>query len=744
MAVLQELDVLKPYKFHGVEVDWDGKSKHAVGTCPFCDTADKFSLVVDPKSPKQGLWRCLVCGTGSEKLGGNLKTFLRLLWQHSDKQTTGYTVLAKDRKVCYPETLMQWGVAKSIVTGHWLIPGYNVQGNIDQVYKYVKTAKGMRLLATPTVGHQLFGVYQSTKQYVFLCEGPWDAIVLWEALKGCRMGEHGIEPTANPNDSFLSEASVLAVPGCTTFLEEWLPLFAGKTVIVMFDNDHPKHNSKTNATMPPAGFTGLKRAIKLLTSTSRQPDVIKYLHWGDNGYDPEQPDGYDVRDVLTHEAKTFEDRLNNLNVLLDQCRLIPASWESKDVKKVEPEAQLIPCTSYKKLLMAWRRGVKLTAGLEYGLSVMLASVTSTTTVGDQLWVKIIGPPSCGKTMLCEGLSTNVKHVIAKSTIRGFHSGYVSDNKSEKGKDNSLIPLIRDKTLVTKDGDTLLQAPNLSQILSEARDVYDGTSRTHYRNTVSMDYNNIRTTWLLCGTSSLRSIDSSELGERFLDCVIMDAIKEDEEDEVLWRVVNKANKNMEIDTNGDTNQLHDTERMQAMLMTGGYIDYLRDNAAAKLAAVHNPKWALQKCGRLAKFIAYMRARPSAIQDEDAEREVSYRLASQLVRLARCLAVVMNLKSVNSTVIERVKQVALDTSRGQTLAIASHLYQVGVKGTEARAIALAISQTEEKSKALLRFLKQIRVAELYQEKSTGMSSKPRWRLTEGFYRLYTEVIETTSSS
>ena len=75
------------------------------------------------------------------------------------------------------------------------------------------------------------------------------------------------------------------------------------------------------------------------------------------------------------------------------------------------------CTEYRTMITAWRKALKWTKGLDHGLSVMLASVISTKTVGDQLWVKVMGPAACAKSTLCEALSVNLKYVIAKSTIR---------------------------------------------------------------------------------------------------------------------------------------------------------------------------------------------------------------------------------------------------------------------------------------------------------------------------------------
>jgi hypothetical protein len=389
------------------------------------------------------------------------------------------------------------------------------------------------------------------------------------------------------------------------------------------------------------------------------------------------------------------------------------------------------------LNQAWRKALKWTDGLDHALAAMLGSITSVKCVGDQLWLKIIGPASCGKSVLCEAVSTNTDYVLAKSTIRGFHSGFRQDG-ADSGEDNSLVALLRGKTLVTKDGDTLLQSPNLGQILAEARDLYDSTARTHYRNAMSKDYEGVRMTWLLCGTSSLRAIDSSELGERFLDVVIMEGIDDELEDEILWRVANRAERNMMIESDGTASSCCEPAMAEAMRLTGGYVGWLRENAIDGMSSIDMPDWAKRKCTRLGKFVAFMRARPSTRQDEHAEREFAARLVSQHVRLAKCLTFVLNKQSVDEEVMHRVKQVAMDTSRGQTLAIASHLYD-NAEGVEPRNIALITTRTEEKTRVMLRFLKLIGVAEYFQPEAVhNVKPRPRWRLTAKMHRLYAEVI------
>lgn len=436
-------------------------------------------------------------------------------------------------------------------------------------------------------------------------------------------------------------------------------------------------------------------------------------------------------------------RRQRLKEGLARLRPVPPEWLDGAARASEPGSVVtggtdglscVPCESWEQLTSHWRRAMKWTDGLDRALACMLASVTSTMSVGDQLWMKIMGPASCGKSTLCEAISVATKFVIAKSTMRGFHSGYDAGD----GKDHSLLAKCAGKTLVTKDGDTLLQSPNLGQILSEGRDVYDTVSRTSYRTEASKDYQGLRLTWLLCGTASLRAIDSSELGERFLDCVIMEGIDDDLEDEILWRVAHRAKRNMAIEATADMETQQDPDMTAAMQHTGGYVEYLRTNAADILSRIDMDDDALRLCTRLGKFVAHMRARPSNRQAETAEREFAARLVSQLTRLANCLAAVLNRRTVDDEVMRRVQQVALETSRGITLRICKWLIDQGREGVPLEAITTAMPQSDMETKRMVRFLRAIHVVELFQPaRVAGVSQAPKWRLTEKMVNLWQAV-------
>lgn len=745
--------LIRPYSFLGLDLLTSVDSTHATATCPFCGREGKFSIALS-----SGLWRCLVCNEGTEKGGGNIYTFLRLLWDQSDKATEDYSEISEDRKLLYPETLMHWGICRSTLTNEWLVPGYGIDGKMNQLYRYIRDIKTgkMLLLATPGLHHQLFGIplLKKDTRDIYVCEGPWDAIALWECMRGSKrflvnraagvsaggsISDSGLILTSSESASLLGNASVIGVPGCNVFLESWLPLFANKRVFLMFDSDHPRITHGKTFT---AGYDGMKRVSQILSRAEQPPSEIHFLKWGDKGYDSKLPSGYDVRDFLSTAGDTPSNRLQPLSKLLTKITPIPDDWiggrSASTSRRGGTEIDCTVCEDWGTLINSWRKAMQWTEGLDRALSVMLASVTSTKAVGDQLWIKIMGPASSGKSTLCEALSANKKHVLAKSTIRGFHSGFKTDGKGEK--DNSLIADLYDKTLVTKDGDTLLQAPNLSQILSEARDLYDSTSRTHYRHGLKRDYEGVRMTWLLCGTSSLRQIDSSELGERFLDCVIMEGIDDDLEDEILLRVANRTARGMAFESNGDLQTQYDPDLVQAMQLTGGYINHLRAVARDSLESIVASDSALRTCRQLGKFIAYMRARPSSKQEETAEREFAARLVSQIVRLAMCLAVVLGRKEIDKEVLRRVRLVALDTARGRTLEIIRHLYKAGDEGMALAAMSILTNQTEDKERVLLRFLRSIGVVEVFTKKiTTALSSRPRWRLTTRLYSLYREVMQ-----
>jgi DNA-binding transcriptional regulator YbjK len=1064
----KEPEKLRPYLFHGVDLSWKDGDDQATGDCPWCGREGKFSILIET-----GQWRCFVCSEGNEKGGGNAVVFLRMLHLKSYESTglPAYSELGEERRLLNDESLLLWGAAKSITTGDWLLPGHGADGKLNQLYRYSSAGGRKTLLATPTLGHQLFGVdlYQSDKDVVYLCysddtevltsggwtlfkdlrktdevasylidgsivfevpkasqcldysgpmvnfkaewcdllvtpdhrmlykysgmsvgkvrlakdlgsqvklpttgvydtwstsisevearllvafvadgcirrgfqlefsfhkdrkkarlkglldeagipykiagyskgrqesilvdrreapffmdhcpqktwtgeevnwplparramidelrywdgdssknniryftskheqanavsrvaaisgyscqvrvekserpewsdeiivslmdrqwrgisavpirqdyrgkvycvtvssgfvivrrngktvvsgncEGPWDGMALWETLGQAKDTEKGLAATSNRDRSLLATANVLAVPGCTTFLESWLPLFARKHVCLMYDNDYPRTHPTSGKTVAPAAYSAMQRVASILSAAEEPPKSIKWLRWGPDGYDKDLASGFDVRDFLTSGRKPLAARLTNLSWLLGKLSPIPSEWLSSQPRKPSKgskstDLECLPCQDWKTLISAWRKAMKWTPGLDYAFSVMLASVTSTKSVGDQLWIKVVSPPSTGKTSLCEAISLAKKWIKSIDTLTGIVSGYQKD--SEGSENMGLVSEIKDKTLIIKDGDTLLSEPNLVKILSQLRAFYDRSIRSKYGNMMSADHEGINTTVIISGTSSLRQLDSSELGERTLDCVIMEDIDDELEDEVLLRVAHRAERSAMIASDGCPSTHQTPEMLEAMRLTAGYVNNLRENSIERLSEIVVTDEDKYRCTRLGKFVSFMRARPSKRQEEMAEREFAARLVSQLVRLMMCMAVVLKKKRVDAEVMRRVKKVAMDTARGQTMEVARHLYRaenercnvcervppkVGETcnvclsgGLTIGSIASFTNHTEDKTRTIMRFLRRIRAAESFQVKTKGIGGGVRWRLTKRVSRLYAEVME-----
>jgi hypothetical protein len=705
---------IKAYIHHGLDLSWEGKEQ-AEAECPFCGKVKWRCSVAS------GLWDCKVCGAT-----GNQLIFLRMLHELATASPVDLSGLVTHRKLLSTDTLTKWGVTQGPLTLDWMFPGYNRDGNIVQLYRYVQRGDGRWvLLATPELSHGIHGVplFDPAKEVVYIMEGPWDGMALWETLQAARTEGEG------------QRASVLAVPGCNVFHPSWATLLADKIVVLMYDNDHP-HEHGGRIIRP--GYDGMERVARLLANCETPPKEIKYLQWGAEGHDPNLPSGHDVRDWLSDGA-TPQERVRLLHQLCERIAPVPADWlvKSKAVTNTGEMLTCLHCETWTACVSGWRKAIRLTDGLHKGLAVILASAVSTRGIDEQLWIRLISPPSSGKTTLCEGISVARKFVFPTDTMTSLISGYQTD---KEGTENmSLVSKLKDKTLIIKDGDTMLSSPQLPKMLGQLRALFDKKLRTQFGNKMSADYEQ-NTTVIIAGTSALRALDRSELGERWLDCIIMNQIDDDLEDDILWRVANRTARNAAMEADGKAETRYDPDMAKAMQLTGGYVEYLRENARRLLGSVVQPKETLQQCVRLGKFVAYMRARPSKIQDEYAEREFGARLVSQITRLSVCLAVVLNKRSTaDPGVMQLVKTVAMDTARGRTFDVVRVLAPYGEEGLEVKSIVAETHETEDKERSRLRFLRKIGAVDCYRPKRHGAQQNVRWKLTPRMLNLYNRVME-----
>jgi hypothetical protein len=434
--------VLAPYRLHGIRLEIAGNGREALADCPFCDKDRKFNV-----SLETGQWRCWVCDEGThdaadgQRVGGNLLGFLRALWRRSFDDTSEIDLreLASERRLLSPDTLIRWGVCRSLITGEWLVPGYTVDGKLAQLYRWVKVPDGRggwksELHSTATLGQQLMGVqlFNRSCQTVCVAEGPWDGMAWWETLRGAKQGERSLVETGSEANSLLASTSVIAVPGCGSVgapFARWAAdhkLFAGRQVVLGFDSDHPRQQGAK--IISPAGFDATRRAVKILAAATEKPSLVSYVRWGPSGWDPERENGFDVRDLLA-EGETLGERIKVLSSgLLPKVTPIPPEWLSPIKPASKPgsvKVGPVECRSWPELQNAWRKAMANweTSGLNKGLWVMLATCLSTRCPDDApLWMKLVGPPGC----------------ISGDT----HIGYVVKDKNGKLKNHKGGPLSR--------------------------------------------------------------------------------------------------------------------------------------------------------------------------------------------------------------------------------------------------------------------------------------------------------------
>lgn len=674
----ESLDYRKAFSFYHIHLETQTGTQHTT-TCPFCGD-DRSHFLVNLKS---GQWNCYECG-----LSGNWIVFLKEYYRAKLKTTTAsdYRELSSDRGL-YLSYLRDWGLAR---TGYgWLIPQWNDRGKFANLLKWepeqkVMSAPGCKVhlfipshlhhslkhgsIRTGRLPNSRLPVQLHNFTTVYICEGIWDAIALETALEeetpGCLWRKEG--KRGSSHSSHGGSCLVVATSG-TYYPEHFFPLLAGKKVYLLGDNDHPK-KLKSGKTFK-ASWDAAVKLHKKLTSLPREdrPSIVEVLRWGKGGYNPELKTGYDIRDLFREKgsaAVTAFVRENTVKITHKKAR-----EEEDQEATLEP----IPCDSFSSLLKYYRGYLHLTKNFIDTLAVSLSVVASTTFPGDPIWLRIIGPPGSGKSTIAEAISAS-PHVFARSHITGIHSGFrdYSKGKHSRDEDASLVPHLDRKTMVIKDADTLLTSPHVQEILAHLRDLYDGTSRTHYRNKQSRVYQDIRCTIILCGTDHIRTLNRSVLGERFLDCEVLGDAKQDP---YLDRAAANAYENLLV---GRDISKTENPRMTAIKQaTMGFIEHLKSGVEGLESLPVMTTEARESIKHQAQVLGHLRVHVHKANREEVfcrpRVELATRVVSQLTRLALCLCLVLGRKTIDHEIIRMVRKVVLDTVTGYSLEIVKSVYK-----------------------------------------------------------------------
>lgn len=713
-------DNLRPFDFHGMLLQYS-YGEWWKSDCFFCGKEGHFHI-----GSSTGQWNCKRC---NEK--GNIASFLQRLHEASLKEfvsDTEWERLEKSRSVPRSE-MQEWGLCKSTVTDNWLLPAHNPKGALTNLFKVVEVEGKWKAYATPqTPGFQCkiwpFGTHllPTSRQATIVCEGPWDGMALRSAFKSLRKKKptNSWEDLAaslirNAKGNLHETIGVLSVPGASSFASEWVPFLQGDSVF-FYDSDHAKQRclkcrkpySVTASKCPEcsckdrtgplftSGFDGARKAIEVVQE--HQPDLpTGILLWGENGYDPTKPSGYDVRDCLNEHGI-----LAGTNKLFSSVDMLSEgnSDESQPTEKVthiEPEE----CTTYQELVATYERRLHVHQAMRDVLAFCLASIISTEIPGDQIWCRIIGPPGSGKTTIAECLSTS-DYTYAQSVFTGFFSGIRSKGKRDLG----LIEKIRNKTFIIKDGDTLNSNPKKDEILGEMRDIWDGSTSTHYKNNQGRSYKDLRTTILIFGTEDLKTLNRSFRGDRFLDCTILD--RSTDTSPFLKTAVTHTERLFTSFFEGSEGFVRDADMDALKAKTAGYIKHIKETMRALKAPILSPEARL-KLECIGQLLGCMRARVRRESGDLVYRprvELGTRLASQLTKLSLCLAVILNRDSVDDEVSRIIDKIVNDTATGFQAEVML-LLRTHPEGLSVQTISLELHIGETTARKLLDDMHELRI-------------------------------------
>lgn len=727
---------LRPYVFHGVDLTYYAGDRGGVGECPFC-YGDHFFVWRD----RHG-FVCKQCAAS-----GNIYTFMNLLyeqsqqhWKESSYELPKAVQAVLNAKQLTLDDLLNWGACPSHIDFTLLFPQYNETGALSNLLRVDRIEGKFRPLGTPGCKMHPFrrpGLGANSGHTIYhIPEGLWDTITY--------------DKYALANEV---PVGVYGVFGSGSFNAAWFKTyFAGaKEILLLFDNDY-KRRRQGRVSQP--AKDGIDRIYRYAQEHDRSL-VVKYLQWGTKTYaSPSLPDGYDITD-LARSGGLHPQRISDM-AKPARKKTSPATnaanKRSQNGKAAPVPTKIIkpiPCHSFKALCREYEKRIHFGQQLRDTLAVMLAAVVSTPLDGDQLWFRIIGPPGSGKTTLAEAISAARQYVYPLSLQTGFHSGYIDPKDQEK--DNSLLNQMNGKTCVIKDADTLLKSSGLDRILAEMRDFYDGVSRATYRNTVSHHYENLRLTFLLCGTDALRSLNRTDVGERFLDCEVYG-----ESDGVAY--VDRAMDNTFALLEGSINRKLDEDaalasqedRTYLKAVTAGFINHLREHMGKR-----QPPSRTEKTSRaiksMAQLIALIRARTR--QDKEtqeyakARAEVPTRLTAQLSKLAFSLALVLETASIDEECLRITRKVAYDTIDSVELDIVRLIHNNQEHGVTCRHLSAELGLSE---RAILNRLNSLKYFRVVRRGSRSNNSNQRgrdvhvWRLSEFVTEVYAGALDPARES
>lgn len=299
---------------------------------------------------------------------------------------------------------------------------------------------------TATCQPALYGWHNFNKNGdVWLCEGEFDAMAMDEILYLC----------GKDNDV------VCATTSAGTFKSEWVQLFNGRKVNIIYDNDDAGRGHINERGVPKGGMQLAKSMLLPVVAE------LNFIHWPES-----YKKGFDISDLYAKLEKKPKSTYNTLKQFL-KC-FPPSSKQDIENEEKVATSKIIKYEGegihheqvykeYKKYLL-----VKDTSVIDLIYGAFIANRLPE----DPVWLFLVAPPGGSKSEFLMSIDDAPGiFSITGMTSKTLISGAVGPG----GSDPSLIAMLNEKVLVIKDFTTILTQSSFDKdaIFGMLRDAYDG-------------------------------------------------------------------------------------------------------------------------------------------------------------------------------------------------------------------------------------------------------------------------------
>jgi predicted transcriptional regulator len=604
-------DWIRFYSHYGI--DFVKKS----GTNPGCECfhCGEEKLFIEPQT---GVYVCKLCGHS-----GNNITFIRQL-HDKHKYVKGMPVnlikkLAKAKNIP-ASTLVRFGVVE-FDNKVWL-PVYNRKDKLIGLRNY--NFNENKIFNPPGFCEPNFWSVLDPSYPYYIFEADFDALAF------LRM-----------RDIAQQQINVVALPGIN-LKNDWVKYFKGKKTIWAFDYDSLK-GKEPNQFYP--GEQGVEKIHEKMDGCTAN---FKWVDW-DQG---EFTRPFDIRDLSTSIIAQGGDKVGQAEAFFERLSPLVQNFSSSPEESDEEEVlPAIPITNFEDLVKEFDKHIHVTPTFEKCLCCACAAVISAKTADmNALWMFLVGPASSGKTTILNAFGSCRTQTIHRSSLT--KTALISGKISEEGSDPSILPKLKNRSLIIKDL-TMLLTSNASaqeEVFGTLRDAYDQDLVVSYGNGAIRDYKDLNFSWLAGVTDIIHGFGKADVGERFLKIDIVDPDLDE------FAMIEGAIKNQSTKRSAD----------HFKAATKGFIDYLWKNES--LSNPDNLPKIDDKQGRLITYVALviscLRTKVKRSKDGTLDfrerKEFGIRVGMQLSKLAKFLCVVHQKDRLSDDELrDYILKVALDT-------------------------------------------------------------------------------------